>query len=66
MDAVPEFVFRCCSRSRAHSYYYRVLAKNDAGLSAPSNVVGPVRVEDTCSVDELSDYSRIFEIAVAR
>ena len=40
------------------SYYYRVLAKNAAGASAPSNVVGPVRVEENTIVDELSDYSR--------
>jgi hypothetical protein len=42
------------------SYYYRVLAKNGAGTSVPSNVIGPVRVGDNTIVDELSDYSRIF------
>ena len=41
------------------SYYYRVLAKNVAGSSAPSNVVGPVRVEGRTIVDELSDFSRL-------
>jgi hypothetical protein len=39
-------------------YYYRVRAKNVEGVSAPSNVVGPVRVDDRAIVDELSDYSR--------
>ena len=43
-----------------NTYYYRVRAKNAAGTSAPSNVVGPVRVEDNVIVDELSDFSRIF------
>ncbi len=43
-----------------NSYYYRVRAKNSAGASAPSNVVGPVRVEANALVDELSDYSRLF------
>jgi len=42
------------------SYYYRVRAKNSAGTSAPSNVVGPVRVEVSIVVDELSDYARTF------
>jgi hypothetical protein len=42
------------------SYYYRVLAKNGAGTSVPSNVIGPVRVGDKTIVDELNDYSRIF------
>ena len=41
-------------------YYYRVRAKNSAGTSAPSNVVGPVRVEVSGIVDELSDYARTF------
>jgi mannan endo-1,4-beta-mannosidase len=42
------------------SYYYRVHAKNAAGSSAPSNVVGPVRVDVYTTVDELSDSSRVF------
>lgn len=41
------------------SYYYRVRAKNSAGTSAPSNVVGPVRVNEQSLVDELIDYSQI-------
>jgi mannan endo-1,4-beta-mannosidase len=43
-----------------HSYYYRVRAKNLQGTSAPSIVVGPVRVQEHLMVDELSDYSRTF------
>jgi mannan endo-1,4-beta-mannosidase len=42
------------------SYYYRVLAKNTAGVSLPSNVVGPVRVAENTIIDELSDYSLVF------
>jgi hypothetical protein len=48
------------SAEPGHSYYYRVRAKNLAGTSAPSNVVGPVRVEEQIIVDELWDYSRTF------
>jgi mannan endo-1,4-beta-mannosidase len=43
-----------------NSYYYRVRARNAAGSSALSNVVGPVRVEAYTIVDELSDFSRVF------
>jgi mannan endo-1,4-beta-mannosidase len=40
-------------------WYYRVRAKNASGLSAPSNVVGPVRVKDDTLVDELSDFTNV-------
>jgi len=38
-------------------WYYRVVARNEAGASAPSNVVGPVRIERIYVVDELRDLS---------
>ncbi|HEV8368597.1 MAG TPA: fibronectin type III domain-containing protein, partial [Pyrinomonadaceae bacterium] len=41
-------------------YYYRVRAKNSSGLSAPSNVIGPVNVQEQYVVDELIDFSRMF------
>lgn len=39
-------------------WYYRVRAKNSAGLSEPSNVVGPVDVSTATLVDELADFSK--------
>lgn len=42
------------------SYYYRVVARNAAGASKPSNAVGPVLVKQACNVDELQDFSRAF------
>lgn len=39
--------------------YYRVRAKNEAGLSDPSNVVGPVAVTHATLVDELADFSKV-------
>jgi hypothetical protein len=41
-------------------YYYRVRAKNYAGSSKPSNVVGPVKVDSLAIVDEFQDFSRVF------
>lgn len=45
------------SAEPGQSYYYRVRAKNSAGTSAPSNVIGPVRVEEKTIVDELMSLS---------
>jgi hypothetical protein len=41
------------------NWYYRVRAKNEAGLSEPSNVVGPVAVTHATLVDELADFSKV-------
>lgn len=42
------------------SYYYRVIAKNSSGASAPSNVAGPVNVSSNWLVDDFFDLSRTF------
>lgn len=39
-------------------WHYRVRARNSAGVSPPSNAVGPVTVERVCFVDELQDLTR--------
>ena len=41
------------------NWYYRVRAKNEAGLSNPSNVVGPVAVTHRTLVDELANFSKV-------
>ena len=41
------------------SWFYRVTARNAGGKSQPSPVVGPVRVEEICTVDEFQDLSRV-------
>jgi hypothetical protein len=43
----------------AGKWFYRVRAKNEAGLSEPSNLVGPVKVKFATLVDELADFSKI-------
>jgi len=40
------------------TYFYRVIARNAAGASAPSNVVGPLRADRRWWVDELFDESK--------
>lgn len=39
-------------------YFYRVVARNAAGASAPSNVVGPLRPDRCWLVDELFDHAK--------
>ncbi len=41
-------------------WFYRVVAKNESGVSKPSNVVGPVTVTHDTLVDDLADFSKIF------
>jgi hypothetical protein len=41
-------------------YYYRVRAKNCAGISPPSNIVGPVDIEHITLADELWNDAKIF------
>ncbi len=53
-------LFADATAEPGNSYYYRLRAKNAAGSSGPSNVVGPVRVETYTIIDELSDFSRVF------
>lgn len=40
-------------------WYYQVRARNRAGLSAPSNVMGPVSAASATLVDELADFSKV-------
>jgi mannan endo-1,4-beta-mannosidase len=39
------------------TYWYRIVARNSAGDSEPSNIVGPVAVESRTLVDECRDLS---------
>ena len=52
----PQFADTQAAKGR---WFYRVLARNEAGLSKPSNVAGPVKVTQQTLVDELTDLSRI-------
>ena len=39
-------------------WFYRVRAKNDSGISEPSNIVGPVKVAQVTFVDDLADLKK--------
>jgi hypothetical protein len=41
-------------------WFYRVRARNESGMSEPSNVVGPVKVTHATLVDELTDFGRVY------
>ena len=40
------------------NWFYRVRASNEAGVSEPSNIVGPVNVTQATFVDELADFTK--------
>ena len=52
----PQFADETAPRGK---WYYRVCAKNESGLSEPSNVIGPVNVKSDTLVDELADFTRV-------
>jgi len=52
----PLFVDETAPRG---AVYYRVRAGNSRGVSAPSNVVGPVQVSEQAFVDEMSGFDRV-------
>ncbi len=43
----------------AGKWFYRIRAKNESGISEPSNIVGPVRVKSATLVDELDNFSKV-------
>jgi len=43
----------------AGKWFYRIRAKNESGVSEPSNIVGPVKVKSATLVDELADFSKV-------
>jgi hypothetical protein len=53
-------LFSDTTAESGQSYSYRVIARNEAGVSKPSNIVGPVRVARVCLADELQDFSRAY------
>jgi mannan endo-1,4-beta-mannosidase len=50
-------LFNDDSADPGRKYWYRVVARNSAGESEPSNIVGPVTVESRTLVDECRDLS---------
>jgi len=52
-------LFNDQSAMPGESYYYRVIARNRGGRSAPSNIVGPVQVCHRTLIDEGQDLSRL-------
>jgi mannan endo-1,4-beta-mannosidase len=42
------------------SYYYRIIAGNNSGESAPSNIIGPVLVNCQALIDNMSNFGTLF------
>ena len=54
-------LFSDASAAIGGSYSYRVRARNWTGVSEPSNIVGPVVVTSNKIVDEMEDFSKVFQ-----
>jgi mannan endo-1,4-beta-mannosidase len=52
-------LFSDATAEPGQSYFYRLTAKNAAGSSTPSNIVGPVATEHRTLVDECRDLSLV-------
>jgi mannan endo-1,4-beta-mannosidase len=53
-------LFHDAEARRGQSYYYRVLAQNSGGVSAPSNLSSRVVVDRQWVVDDLFDFSKTY------
>jgi hypothetical protein len=54
-------LFNDTTAELGNSYFYRIIAKNESGSSAPSNEEGPVEVTYKKLVDEMKDSSEFFK-----
>lgn len=63
-DAQVEYgsLFNDTTAQIGKQYFYRIIAKNSAGCSAPSNTVRSSVVEYLAIVDELCDWSQVYSI----
>lgn len=43
----------------AGTWFYRVRARNESGMSGTSNIAGPVEIKSVELVDELADFSKV-------
>jgi len=53
-------MFTDSSATIGSGYYYRVRGKNTSGMTAPSNIVGPVKVKKRMVMDNLFDFSKVY------
>jgi hypothetical protein len=52
----PEFADENAPEGR---WFYRVRARNESGISMPSNIAGPVTVKSDTLVDELANFTKV-------
>ena len=62
-DVVFRPLFEDTTAELGKSYYYRVIANNVSGSSAPSNEAGPVEVTYKKFVDEMKDSTKIIQMS---
>ncbi|RYY25491.1 MAG: hypothetical protein EOO04_11870 [Chitinophagaceae bacterium] len=53
-------MFTDSSAKTGSGYYYRVRGKNASGITPPSNIVGPVKVNKRMVMDNLLDFTKVY------
>lgn len=61
-DAAVQYVplFNDTTVEIGESYFYRIEALNESGISSKSNIVGPVLVSEKALIDEMGDFQTVF------
>jgi hypothetical protein len=61
-DAVNQYVplFEDVTAEIGKTYYYRLKAKNQFGISGFSNTVGPVNVETLALIDNMNNFGKVY------
>lgn len=61
-DAAEQYwpLFHDKTARTGKTYYYRVVARNKAGVSPPSNVVGPVSYDELVQVDNMNNTTSMY------
>ncbi|NOX89897.1 MAG: hypothetical protein GXO77_12810 [Calditrichaeota bacterium] len=60
-DAAYEPLFNDEWAQTGQTYFYRVTAINNAGLTSVSDIAGPVKVSSKFLIDRCSNYSKLFQ-----
>jgi len=58
-DVAYRPLFSDTTARAGQTWFYRALARNASGSSAPSPPIGPVTIREVCLADELQDFGRV-------
>ncbi|MCF8359887.1 MAG: hypothetical protein K9H26_14100 [Prolixibacteraceae bacterium] len=61
-DASSQYfpLFNDATAQTGETYYYRIVAKSSVGKSEPSNIIGPISVNNMALVDNMNNFSKLY------